>query len=284
MARTPQVPRAPHRRGVAPAGAGVIPLLLAVCSFVALPALFPPSLQAQEGEEVQQVPAQAFALSAVLPGTGHYLAGRRRWAIYLAADLAMWFGFSESRRTGRSLEEAYRDLAWMVARARPEPRRDGDWNYYEKLGQYGASGALDADPSQPGIQPERDPSTHNGAIWALAQALYFPPGAEPREGDPAWERAVEYYLRRGIPADLAWNWRENEGARDAYGRLIADSDRHLRRSVGFAGVLLANRVLSVVDLYVASRSGREASSRVRVQAWWEPGSGQPGLHFRIPIP
>jgi len=229
------------------------------------------------------VPARAFLLSAALPGTGHYLTGHRRWVAYLAGDALMWVAFTESKRTGSSLAEAYREVAWVAARGRIQPRRDGEWQYYEELLHFNASGALDSDPQRPGVQPETDPTTHNGALWALARELFFPSGGEVGEGE-SFRRAMEYYLQRGIPPEFAWDWRGNEVARNTYARLIRASDRERGRSVGFAGVLLANRVLSVVDLYISSRTPGTLPSGLELQAFWDEVSARPWIALRIPAP
>ena len=229
------------------------------------------------------VSPRAILLSAILPGVGHHQAGQRRWAGYLLADALAWVAFAESRRVGGGLEEAYRDLAWVAARGRIAPRRDGDWQYYEELVKFGASGALDVDPAQPGVQPETDLRTHNGNLWALARDLFLPGGVQDPDG-PGWERAMEYYLRRGIPPGFAWDWRENDSARASYRSLIDASDRERRRSVGYAGVLLANRVLSVVDLYISARTGQGASLSTRLQAHWDPVHARPWILVRLPAP
>lgn len=229
-------------------------------------------------------PVREVLLSVLLPGSGHHLAGEARWIAYSGIELASWVILTDARRHGEGLRDAYRDLAWRVARHRPEPRRDGDFGYYEKLLKFPASGSFDREPAWPGIQPETDPSTHNGAIWQLATEIYFPRGAPPPDEDsPAYRRALEYYQSRGIPDDLAWNWAGNTSGRDAYGRLLRDSDEAMRRSFQVGGVLLANRVLAAVDLFVASRAGSgDLPLRVSV-APGRPGEG-PWVLLRLSVP
>lgn len=271
-----------RRRRCARRGGGGGTLLLGL-----LLVWIPHGLEAQSvpppPEQHPTVPPRAFLLSALLPGLGHHMTDQRRWAGYLLADLLSWVAFTGSRQTGQGLEEAYRDLAWVAARDRVEPRQDAGWQYYEELVRFEASGAWDMDPLRDGVQPETDPSTHNGTIWALARELFLPAGAGADSG-PAYERALEYYLRRGIPPQFAWDWRGNAAARASFRSLIDASDRERRRSVGYAGVLLANRVLSVVDLYVVSRLGEGSSGRGRVQAHWDPVEARPWILFRLPAP
>jgi hypothetical protein len=231
-----------------------------------------------------ELPLREILLSVLLPGSGHHLLGESRWVAYMGLDAMAWTLYTDTRRHADGLREAYRDLAWRVPRGRPEPRRDGDFGYYEELLKFQASGAFDRDPTRPGIQPETDPSTHNGAIWTLATELFFRPGAPPDENSPEYRRALEYYGIRGIRDDLAWDWKDNGPGRAAYARLVRDSDETMRRSVAVAGVLLANRVFSAVDLFVASRAGSPAPSRVQLRA--VPGSGAQGawLLMRITLP
>jgi hypothetical protein len=259
-------------------------LLLPLLVLAGLPSVAGAQWEERSSQEpVVAVPGKAFLLSAALPGTGHHLAGHRRWAGYLAADALVWVAFAESRRTGSSLAQAYRDVAWVVARGRIAPRRDGEWQYYEDLLKYNASGALDVDPGRPGVQPETDPNTHNGALWALARQLFFPSGSGEGEGE-AFRRALDYYLKRGVPSEFAWDWRENTEARATYARLIRASDQERQRSVGFAGVLLANRVLSIVDLYMISRAPSALPAEFELQASWDPVSARPWILLRIPTP
>lgn len=279
--RVPGTRRAGRRRVTAVSARR--PVLLLFLLFGCTPLLAGAQLRDPVSSDDPGVPARAIALSAALPGLGHHLAGQKRWAGYLLADALSWVAFTESRRVGQGLEDAYRDLAWVAARYRIAPRRDGEWQYYEELLKFGASGALDVDRGREGVQPETDPLTHNGTIWALARDLFLPPGVE-EGGGAAYARALEYYLRRGIPPEFAWDWRDNEAARSSYRGLIDASDRERRRSVGYAGALLANRVLSVVDLYVTSRSGAGTPLSVRLQTHWDPAGERPWILLRVAAP
>jgi hypothetical protein len=152
--------------------------------------------------------------SLVLPGSGQLLLGRRRWAIYAAVEALAWLVHLDRRREGEHLRGTYRDLAWTVARsASPEPRRDGNWEYYERLEHWITSGRFDADPGRAGVQPETDAQTFNGSVWALARDLFVPGG---EEGTPAYARALDYYEGRAYPAALEWDWRGAEDDLELY--------------------------------------------------------------------
>src|SRR5690606_6961444 len=120
----------------------------------------------------------------------------------------------DRRRSGRAQRGEYRDLAWMAARGAPQPRRDGDWEYYERLEQWARSGRWDADPGRPGVQPESDDETFNGSLWSLARDLY---AADPGdEGTPAYALALAYYEERAYPPELLWDWTGREDELDRY--------------------------------------------------------------------
>ncbi|MGK2963525.1 MAG: hypothetical protein ACSLFK_15500, partial [Gemmatimonadaceae bacterium] len=70
---------------------------------------------------------------------------QRRAAAYLAVESAgLIYHFSE-KRDGRRQRDRYRRIATTVARAgfNPDGPR-GDWDYYERMGKFVASGAFDA--------------------------------------------------------------------------------------------------------------------------------------------
>ena len=81
---------------------------------------------------IRLVARNSAAASLILPGSGQLLLGQRRWAVYAAVEAIGWLVHLEAGRSGRQLRTEYRDLAWHAARsAAPEPRRDGDWEYYD---------------------------------------------------------------------------------------------------------------------------------------------------------
>ncbi len=201
-------------------------------------------------------PGKAFLLSALAPGAGQWFLGQDRWTPYLAAEIWAWSQFLQRRREGRNLQQRYRDLAWLVARrVSVGARVDADWDYYEALTKYHSSGAFDMDPQTPGIQPEQNPDTYNGAMWALAQALFFPvdPEAPVEEDSEPYRNALRYYMSRAYGPSLAWNWGGNLLHREEYGQLIRESDENFRSATNMIGIILANHLLSAVDALVSGR-------------------------------
>lgn len=194
-------------------------------------------------------------LSAILPGAGQYRLDQRRWIVYAAVEAAGWLWFRDRRATGLDFEARYRDLAWDVARTGTTgPRRDGDFHYYETLARYERSGAYDADAALAGVQPETDPSTYNGAVWALARAMFFPAGVDSLPADaPEYARALEYYAGRAIAAEFSWSWAGKAEARARYRALMDESDDALRSATRTLGLILANHLVSAVDALVSTR-------------------------------
>jgi hypothetical protein len=217
--------------------------------------------------------------SLVLPGMGQLILGQRRWTAYAGIELAGWLVHLERLREGRRLRRTYRDLAWIAARGMTQPREEGGWEYYEALGSWHRSGAFDADGGQPGVQPEMDRESFNGAIWELARDLYLPEGAGPTP--PAYERALDYYRTRAIQPDFLWDWTGREENLVLYRDLIDDSDEALRTATVVFGAVVANHLFSAVDAFVSSRLGR--TSPVSAAAQWREVPAGTALEWSVRI-
>lgn len=191
--------------------------------------------------------------SAVVPGASQFLAGDDRWVPYLAAEVWGWVSYAQQRRTGDRLSRRYREVARQVARRiSVGERRDTTWEYYEAMAHWPASGAWDRDPGAPGVQPEDQPGTYNGQIWALARGLYTP-GGQVDETTPGYGQALAYYLRRAIRPEFAWAWGVSQLEQQEYVALIESSDAAYRSARDYLGLLLVNHVASTVDAFVTAR-------------------------------
>lgn len=190
-------------------------------------------------------------LSLALPGAGQLREGEGRGWGYLALEAAAWTVWIERRHRGGELRTRYRDLAWAEGRIRNGPRVDGDFPYYEALSTWTRSGAFDADPSIPGVQPETDPATYNGSIWSLAQGLFLPPGASNPENE-ARRRALEYYRERAYGETFLWDWSGRPEAQSRLSHLIEESDDRFRQATVVLGAVLANHLASAVDAYLTT--------------------------------
>ena len=233
-------------------------------------------------------PGTAFLLSLAVPGLGQRIQGHGRWTAYVAAELWAWIQYRSRRREGRNLQEEYRDLAWLVARRVSSGwRQEGDWEYYETLTKYSASGAYDSDPGTPGIQPEEDSATFNGSVWVLSQEIYLPedPEAPLDESSPQYQQALDYYASRAYDPSMAWDWGGNPLHQAEYNNLIRSSDENLRRATAMIGVILANHLLSGIDALVSGRLGVEEAEGTLLDLALLPGpftTHQLGIRVRLP--
>ncbi|HEX7050061.1 MAG TPA: hypothetical protein VF188_07680 [Longimicrobiales bacterium] len=234
-------------------------------------------------------PGRLFLLSAVAPGVGQYRLGSGRWAPYVAIEVWSWFHYLDRQDDGRDFERRYRNLAWSVARrGGAQPRRDGDFAYYEALDHFTESGAFDLEPARPGIQPEEDETTFNGSIWALARAIYFPADVETLpDTAAAYQEALAYYQEHAVGPGFAWSWRGRAAEQERYGELIHESDEALRSATRTLGLILANHLVSAVDALISARlSGDERESPVEVRSGFTRSAGGPGwsVSVRLALP
>ena len=223
--------------------------------------------------------AGVFLASAVIPGAGQYRLGAGRWVAYVGVEVWAWANWADARGESNDLERAYRDLAWDVARRISlGEREDREFEYYEAMSKYPASGSFDADPSAPGIQPEEDVATFNGDLWKLAREIFVPAdGDSVPPTDPELAAAIEYYERNAIGPQHAWAWGDNELEREHFRSLIRQSDEAARASTTLLGVILVNHVVSAVDALITARlRGRAIKpSGLRLRGDARPGPSGP---------
>ncbi len=219
----------------------------------------------QDGDPLHRLPGLALAASALLPGTGQLMLGAERWVPYAVVEAWAWVSYLDRRGEARSRERLYKDLAWSVARRiSTGVRRDTVFDYYEAMAHFAASGAFDADPRQPGIQPETDPTTFNGDKWLLARSLFIPSGGFYPPGTIEYQRALDYYVRNAIPGSFAWAWGDSELEQQVFNELIRASDAAQRTATRLLGVIVANHVVSAIDALVLARLQARAGLQLRL--------------------
>jgi len=217
-------------------------------------------------------PGLAMLASAVLPGAGQAMLGQNRWFPYVAAEAWGWVTYFDRRGKARSLEQRYKDLAWSVARrVSLGERRDTVFEYYETLAHFDASGAFDADPAMAGVQPETDDETFNGNIWRLAQSLFLPGGATFPASSVEYQRALQYYLARAVPAGYSWAWGASRLEQQHFNELIHGSDEAFREATLVLGAIIANHIVSAVDALVSARLNQAGAPTVRIRNRLDPG-------------
>ncbi len=190
--------------------------------------------------------------SAVLPGGGQLLLRQKRGAAYLAIEAAGLVYHFAAKREGRRERDRYRLIATTIARADYSPNGGrGDWDYYERMGKFVASGAFDAVPGG-AVDPESDTETYNGAIWLLARQTYWRDAADPPAvSSPEYAAALGFYSGRAVRDDMRWSWAGHPEAFQGFRSAIDASNSAFRSATQAASLVLANHFLSAVDAYVS---------------------------------
>ena len=222
-------------------------------------------------------PRWAPALSAALPGAGQARLGQDRFVGYLAIEGFLWLRYFTDRREGIRQRNAYRDVALEVSRAPyGGSKPTGDFEYYERMEHWIASGVFDADPGTSGLDPETDTTTFNGAMWLLARRTYWTqPNMPPPVGSPAYLAALSFYEQSAVRPGFEWSWRGARLEQDIYRQHIRRSNDAFRHAISDVGIVIANHVLSTVDAYI--------SLRLRFRAQLQPGA-QSNVGFSASIP
>ncbi len=227
---------------------------------------------------------RAVLLSALVPGLGQRALGAERWPVYVALEAWAWIRYIGLHGDARRLEHGYRDLAWEVARrVGVGERREGDFEYYESMEHFRASGAFDADPELAGLQPEGDLATFNGQIWSLAVGLYGS-GRGTVPGTPGYDAALAYYEAKAVQPAFAWDWGDNDLEQQIFQSLIARSDEAYRSSRTTLGVILANHIVSAVDAFAIARLRAATGADIHLGPAPAGAGGLPRVGFSLTFP
>ncbi len=195
--------------------------------------------------------------SAIIPGLGQAVLGVNRAIPYSAIELFAWTAYVDQSTTARLQRRAYRVLADQAARSTFTTEfPTGDFEYYEHMAHFVEAGQYDRIPGGE-LDPETDPATFNGAIWALARRTFWPqPDVPPDTSSDPWKRAISMYRMRAYPEAYRWSWRNTPTEYRRFQALIEDSNEAARQSRQAVGVLIANHLLSAIDAYIVVRVRR----------------------------
>ncbi len=198
--------------------------------------------------------------SALIPGTGQLLSGHDRGILYLAAEAFLLLRLWSLEAEGRRERDAFRDLAFSVARAPFRPaRRDTVFEYFEAMQSYIESGPFSTGAG-PVLTPPGNESTYNGHLWRLAKETFFPdPDVPPDTASEEYRRALDFYTSRAIGANFQWSWRDAGLERDLFAQSIRRSDNAFRLATQYLGLVLVNHLVSSIDAFVTQRLGSQAS-------------------------
>ncbi len=224
--------------------------------------------------------------SLLVPGTGQFLTGTSRGAVYLVAEVFLVATYVSAQSAGRSHRDTFHGLAFDVARAPFDPTiPDTAFQYYEQMEEFVASGPFDAD-SRPGLQPATDESTFNGSIWALARRNSFAdPDVVPDPTSPEYQRALEFYRRRAVGPNFLWSWQGAAFEHDLFTQAVSRSNDAFRRGSTALGFLLANHLVSALDAFISGRlstASRATTLQTRVLNRDRYGLG-PGFEWIVSV-
>jgi len=191
-------------------------------------------------------PKLAMLLSLLLPGMGEqYLGHTGRAKAFFAAEGAIWTSFAVFRVQGNHRKTLYKEYAEVFAGV---PPRD-DEEYYRTIGNFLSSDG---------------PFSANESIRRQARAQY--------PNSP--QRQQEFYDQYAYTGDDTWTW-ENADRWSQYQDMRSASLDAIRRSELSLGLLVANRLLSVIDAgIIAARRNRGHANESKVS--WNLEAGPQG--------
>ena len=199
--------------------------------------------------------------SAILPGAGQAIMHQRRSLAYMVLEAAGVAFYIREMRDGSRQRDRYRDISLTVARAPFSPSgQKGDWDYYERMEKYEASGVFDAVPGGQ-IDPEADQATYNGSVWLLARQTYWrDPNVPPASSAEEYLAAIKFYTDRAVTPEFRWSWLGAPEAFQKYRSAIVRSNSSFKSAETTAGLIIANHFLSAVDAYVSVQARIRRSS------------------------
>jgi hypothetical protein len=175
-------------------------------------------------------PKLAMLYSLVLPGLGEYYLGHTgRAKGFFVAEGAIWTSFAVFRVQGAHRRTLYKEFA--SAHAGVSERNDDE--FYRIIGNFVSSDG---------------PFSANEQVRRQARALY--------PNDPAQQQA--FFDENAYTGDNAWQW-ESQDLMNRYQDLRSSSLDAFHRSDLSIGLLVANRLLSVIDAGILGAKARNAA-------------------------
>jgi hypothetical protein len=181
----------------------------------------------------------AMLFSLVLPGTGElYLGAKGRAAGFLVAEGLIWTSYFVFEGQGAHREDLYKEFAHVHAGV--APREDDD--YYRIIGNFiGSDGPFSA----------------NEQVRREARAI-FPNDREKQE---------EYVQENSYQGGDTWQWDSSETF-DRYREMRSSSQDSYENANLSLGLLVANRILSVIDVgLISAGQHREYKKNQTTVSW-----------------
>ena len=199
-------------------------------------------------------PKLAMLYSLVLPGLGETYLGRPdRAKIFFAAEGAIWTSFAVFQIQGSHRKDLYKEFAEIHAGV---PQRDDD-TYYRIIGNFlGSDGPFSA----------------NETIRRQARAMY--------PDDPAAQQ--QFFDENAYSGDDTWMW-ENETLLGRYREMRSASQGAFRRSELSLGLLVANRLISVLHTGLIGSRRNLAQADDQSRLFWTVEAGRFGPGGQITL-
>ncbi len=194
------------------------------------------------------VPEKSAALAMIsnllLPGLGHYWLGNRKAAVgYFCTEATFIFGALACNTHSKGIANSAHAFAFTNAQVRGG--EGANYFFWENVGK-----TMDSD----GLNQSR-PLGYN-QVMDLNRAS---------DND------------KYLSPNLQWRWIDEE-SRIHYNKLIKQSLRYKVASNFFLGAMLLNRIVSFIDIRVASRNnGRGLLSNLQFSSHYDPQTGASGL-------
>lgn len=234
---------------------------------------------AQSSLQPPNLPAHWWApiASGLVPGAGQFALKQQRSAAYVVAEGYLLLQYLGAHRDGNRDRDTYRQLAVDIARRQFGGNFPvGPWEYYERMEYFLESGAYNRNPGG-AFEPETDESTYNGNRWRYARDTYWrDPDVEPDRSSSEYQKAIAFYQRTAVHDEFRWSWRDATLEQTTYQNTIASANRNYQRAVNYAGVLVVNHLVSLIDAYVSVRVRRFGGAGLgplkvqKIEARYEP--------------
>lgn len=183
--------------------------------------------QYQQMERGETSLKRAISYSLLLPGLGEYYMGRTlRSRVFFMAEATIWTSFVVLRTQGHLRENSYKEFAVQFAGISGTDHSD---EFYKTIGAHDSS------------------DDYERELKLEARYEIYP--------DVGYEALDRYYLDNRISDFEQWAWSSSDRRID-YRELRSSSRLAYRRSWYMVAAAAANRIVSAISVYQASRSLR----------------------------
>lgn len=205
------------------------------------------------GPSGEKNPKLAMLYSLLLPGLGeHYLGHSTRAKGFFVAEGAIWAGFGVFRLQGNHRQDLFREYARASAGVSV---RDDD-EFYRIVGNFISS---------------EGPYSANEQVRRAARSIF--PGDR--------ERQDEYIAAHEYTGGDAWRW-ASETQRERFRDMRTSSLDAYHRADLTVGLMVANRLLSVLDVGLISARSR-ARGKDQATLSWEIDADRKGPNARVTL-